>query len=149
MNEELEQYGLWRRTLAPANDNLEPQRSILRQAFLSMRKRVAQLVQVAGANLPDLTVHDITHLDALWGVAEEIAGEQYPLNPAEAFVLGAGFMLHDAAHVFAAFENGLEGIKATTEWKDLIAQRFKSKVPAVGSAEDRLALLLVVRCLHA
>ncbi|MBA2593659.1 MAG: hypothetical protein M3495_02490 [Pseudomonadota bacterium] len=51
--------------------------------------------------MPGLTVHDITHLDALWRVADQIAGPDYPINPAEAFVLGGAFLLHDAAHVMA------------------------------------------------
>jgi len=43
-------------------------------------------------DLPDLTVHDITHLDALWEMADLVAGPDYPLNPLEAFALGAVFL---------------------------------------------------------
>lgn len=145
----MDHFALWRRTLADQSDDLNPQREILRQAFLHFRERTAELVGEIGGLLPQLTVHDITHLDALWRVAEEIAGPDYPLNPAEAFVLGGAFLLHDAAHVLAAYEDGLAGIKGSIEWKDLIAQRFEDNEPAAGSPPERSALFQVLRDLHA
>lgn len=145
----MDQFSLWKRTLADQPDGFNQQREILRQAFLSFRERAAQLVNEIHTLLPQLTVHDITHLDALWRVADEIAGPGYELNPAEAFVLGGAFLLHDAAHVLAAYEDGLAGIKKTVEWRDLIAQRFDGVEPATASAEERLALFQVLRYLHA
>lgn len=145
----MDHFALWQRTLADQADSLNPQREILRQAFLSLRVRTAQLVGEIGGLLPELTVHDITHLDALWRVADEIAGPDYPLNPAEAFVLGGAFLLHDAAHVLAAYEDGLAGIKGSIEWKDLIAQCFEDNEPAAGSQQERSALFQVLRHLHA
>lgn len=71
-----------------------------------VRERVRQLIQEIGAVLPDVTVHDITHVDALWRVAGEIAGGDYPLNPAEAFVLGGGFLLHDAPTSWRPMKTG-------------------------------------------
>ena len=145
----MDHFALWQRTLADQADSLNPQREILRQAFLHFRERTAQLVGEIGVLLPQLTVHDITHLDALWRVADEIAGPDYPLNPAEAFVLGGAFLLHDAAHVLAAYEDGLAGIKGSIEWKDLIAQRFEDNEPTAGSQQERSALFQVLRHLHA
>lgn len=106
----MEEYKLWRRTLGSACSIYPEKVELLRQAFLEFRSRTAQLVSTISSELPGLTVHDITHIDALWRVAEEIIGEDYPINPAEAFVLGGAFLLHDAAHVVAAFENGVDGI---------------------------------------
>ncbi len=145
----MNQFPLWQRTLADQSDTLDPQREILRQAFLSFRDRTSQLVGEIGGLLPGLTVHDITHIDALWRVASEIAGPDYPLNPAEAFVLGGAFLLHDAAHVLAAYEDGIIGVKNTVEWKDLIAQRFEGIEPTMGSPQARSALFQVLRHLHA
>ncbi len=145
----MDEFAIWRRTLADQGDSLDAQRSILRQAFLEFRSNVAQLVQEIGGLLPDLTVHDITHLDALWRIADQIAGPDYPLNPAEAFVLGGAILLHDSAHVLAAYENRIIGVKATTEWKDLIAQQFGGREPSDGSADQRDALFQVLRLLHA
>jgi hypothetical protein len=145
----MDHFALWQRTLADQSDRFKPQREILRQSFLSFRERTAQLVGEIGGLLPDLTVHDITHLDALWRVADQIAGPDYPLNPAEAFVLGGAFLLHDAAHVLAAYEDGLAGVKRTIEWRDLIAQNFDDAEPVPGSPGERLALFQVLRHLHA
>jgi hypothetical protein len=145
----LDSMALWRRTLAPQDDALDGQREVLRQALLGFRERVAQLVQTLGAELPGLTVHDITHLDALWRVADQIAGPDYPINPAEAFVLGGAFLLHDAAHVMAAYPGGISSIKQTVQWQDLIAQRYGGQDPEGRSDEERSALFQVLRHLHA
>ena len=145
----LDSMALWQRTLAPQGDPLDAQREVLRQGFLTFRERIAQLVQTLGAELPSLTVHDITHLDALWWVADEIAGPDYPINPAEAFVLGGAFLLHDAAHVMAAYPGGISSIKQTVQWQDLIAQRYGGKDPEGHSDAERSALFQVLRHLHA
>jgi len=128
---------------------LDDSREILRQSFLAFRSRVADLVSTIGSELPNLTVHDITHLDALWRVADEIAGDAYPLNPAEAYVLGGAFLLHDAAHVLAAYPGGIAEIKQTLEWQDLVAQRRGGVDPQAGSADEKLIIFQVLRHLHA
>ena len=145
----LDSMALWQRTLAPQGDPLDARREVLRQALLGFRERVAELVQTLGAELPGLTVHDITHLDALWRVADQIAGPDYPINPAEAFVLGGAFLLHDAAHVMAAYPGGISSIKQTVQWQDLIAQRYGGRDPEARSDEERSALFQVLRYLHA
>lgn len=140
---------LWSKTLGPCGDVNENAREKLRQSFLSFRERVAQLVSTLGAELPGLTVHDITHIDALWRVANQIAGPDYPLNPAEAYVLGGAFLLHDSAHVLAAYPRGLDQLKETLYWEDLIAQRYAGVQPPRHSADEKLALFQVLRHLHA
>lgn len=150
MTTALDSYKLWQRTLGvvdktPANVSRER----LRQSFLSFRERVSLLVSSIDHELPDLTVHNITHLDALWRVADVIAGDDYPLNPAEAYVLGGAFLLHDAAHVMAAYPEGLIGIKRTVQWQDLIAQRYGGKDPERNSGDERVAIFQVLRHLHA
>jgi hypothetical protein len=57
-------------------------------------------------DLPEFTVHDITHLDALWEIADIVAGEQFSLTPPEAFVLGGAFLLHDLGMSLAAYPQG-------------------------------------------
>jgi hypothetical protein len=71
------------------------------------------------------------------------------LNPAEAYGLGGAFLLQDLAHVLAAYPNRLVGIRATTEWKELIAQRFNSTELTKGSDDEKKALFFVLRDLHA
>lgn len=145
----LSSFELWSRTLGPQEDAYENSREKLRQSFLSFRERVAQLVSTLGAELPGLTVHDITHIDALWRVANQIAGPDYPLNPAEAYVLGGAFLLHDSAHVLAAYPRGVDQLKETLHWQDLISQRYAGIQPPRHSAEEKLALFQVLRHLHA
>lgn len=86
-----------------------------------MRGRAEKLVSLIAKDIPHLTVHDVSHLDALWETASLIAGPNYPLNPAEAFVLGGAILLHDAAMSLAAFPNGVEDLRKTNEWRDAVA----------------------------
>ncbi|MGO8036146.1 HD domain-containing protein [Rhizobium leguminosarum] len=61
-------------------------------------------------HLVHYTVHDITHADTLWEYSELIAGPSYPLNPVEAFVLGAAFLVHDAGMALPAV-GGIEALQ--------------------------------------
>ncbi|MFH0792540.1 MAG: ATP-binding protein, partial [bacterium] len=69
-----------------------------------------------------MTVHDISHLDALWDTASSVAEGAVNVNPAEAFVLGASILLHDAAMSLAAYPGGLAEVRTTVAWKDAIAR---------------------------
>ena len=88
---------LWKRTLAvhKGSDQFRTERERIRSALLSFRERAAMLAQEISRDLPDYTVHDITHIDALWFLADLIGGERYELTPTEAFVLGGAFLVHD------------------------------------------------------
>ena len=151
MTHDFERQTLWKSSLAKRTkaDENEVVRDRLRGAYLKCRDRVSHLVSTIKSELPGLTVHDITHLDALWRVASEIAGPKYELTPAEAFVLGGAILLHDSAHAIAAFPGGKAEIKQTQHWRDLIAQRYNRQEPAVGSDDERAALFQVLRHLHA
>ena len=123
MSEPFQATQLWCSTLAEGGDN-DPDkvpRDKLRVSFLDIRERVAGLVSRIASSIPGLTVHDITHLDALWETAGLIAGDGYELTPVEGYVLGGAILLHDAAMTLAAFPGGLEDIKQTVEWRDTIA----------------------------
>ena len=74
------------------------------------------------ADMPELTVHDISHLDALWDTASLVAEGAIDVNPAEAFVLGASILLHDAGMSLAAYPGGMCELMTTTAWKDAIAR---------------------------
>lgn len=140
---------LWKNAFDPQQDGLDPQRNQLVEAYKRFRERVGKLLQLIHSELPSLTVHDITHVDKLWDVASEIAGPDYPINPAEAFVLGGAFLLHDAAHCRAAFPNGLDELKATTDWKDAAAQRGLDAEALIPGSEDFQAVLFdTLRVLH-
>lgn len=144
-----QQTTLWQTAFAARNDGFDPQRQTIVEAYKAFRERVALLLQQIQKELPALTVHDITHVDALWRVASEIAGKDYPLNPAEALVLGGAFLLHDAAHCRAAFPGGIAELRQTTEWRDSAAQRgIDSEQLADGTPDFQAVLFDTLRAQH-
>lgn len=138
---------LWRQAFHDENDQLVDSRKLLTVAFDAFRSRVSLLVSSIHKDMPSLTVHDITHIDALWQAASEIAGPDYPLNPAEAFVLGGAFLLHDAAHCMAAYPGGIAELQRTQEWQD-IAAASGAQPPIPGSEAFQHVLFDVLRILH-
>ncbi|MFA7347724.1 MAG: ATP-binding protein [Desulfurivibrionaceae bacterium] len=140
---------LWKNAFNPKGDGLDRPRSVLVTAYQDFRNRVAILLQQIQKELPSLTLHDITHVDSLWRVASEIAGPDFDLNPAEAFVLGGAFLLHDAAHCRAAFPGGLPELQQTTEWQDSAAQRgIALGTLTEGSEAFQTVLFDTLRVLH-
>lgn len=144
-----EQTTLWQAAFSEQSDGLDPQRQKLSRAYEDFRERVALLLTQIQRELPALTLHDITHIDALWRVASEIAGPEFSLNPAEAFVLGGAFLLHDAAHCRAAFPGGIAELRQTVEWRDAAAQRQLSVNQLMeGSSDFQTVLFDTLRVLH-
>ena len=150
MNLSFEKTRLWQRTLAKKDNDLDERaRDRLRNSFFDTRDKVAPLVAEIGKQLPQLTVHDITHLDALWEVADLLIGPDYPISPTEAYVLGMSFLFHDAATSTVAFQNGIEDVRSTIEWKDYVAQQgWAESDVVVGATKYQMALFEVLRLLH-
>ncbi|WP_051379596.1 HD domain-containing protein [Bradyrhizobium murdochi] len=150
MSATLDDVHLWMKSLkARPNDLHEKERDRLRVSFFSFRTRVAILASQIQKAFPNLTVHDVTHLDALWETADLIAGPEYPLNAMEGFVFGGAALLHDAALCFEAYEGGVDGIRHTTQWRDALAAE---KDAHANLTEDELifaADFSAVRALHA
>lgn len=150
MIEKIEATSLWSIAFSKSNS---AKHSVscnrLSTEFWKFREKVAKLVSSISAVLPGLTVHDISHLDALWEVADMIAGEAYPLNPLEAFVFGGAVLLHDSAMCWEAYANGQAGVRKTTEWKDAYAVELDRS----PEGDDRLckdaADFSALRALHA
>lgn len=101
-----------------------------------MRERAEQLVSRIAVDLPGMTVHDISHLDALWDTASSVAEGAVNVNPAEAFVLGASILLHDAAMSLAAYPGGLAQVRTTVAWKDAIARLALASEESDGQKFD-------------
>ncbi|WP_051299725.1 HD domain-containing protein [Methylobacter luteus] len=145
------QSNLWKKNLANQGDSdpYTAARERLRQAFIKARSAVEPLVGLIAKELPDLTMHDITHLDSLWDIADELIGDEFDINPAETFVLGMAFLLHDAACSTFAFPNGIDGLRATSEWKDFVAQKsFDEDAMKKGVLEYQMTLFETLRLLH-
>lgn len=64
------------------------------------------------------TDHTIKHMDALWSVAERVltAEEIEKMTTAEAFLLSAGFYLHDIGMSYACTPQGREALMQTPEY---------------------------------
>ena len=117
------QTWIWRQAFeTPRSDSTTEEQEYFRTQYLSIRDRSAQLVSRIAVDIPGLTVHDISHLDALWDTASAVAEGAVNVNPAEAFVLGASILLHDAAMSLAAYPGGLSDIKKTIAWRDAVAR---------------------------
>lgn len=128
---------LFRRTLATSSiQEKDPQRGRLLQALLQLRERAGTVAQEIHRDLPDFTVHDVTHLDALWEMAELIAGPDYPLNPLEAFALGAAFLIHDLGLGLAAWPGGLVEIKKGPAWQDSLSTFLRKHLGRLPTAEE-------------
>ena len=108
---------LWQRTLAARpRDPHGEQREHLRTSFLDLRSNAAVLLNELARSVPHYTVHDISHVDALLETASLIAGDQTAIDPAEAYVLGCAFVLHDAAMGQAAYRNDIVHVVGPEQW---------------------------------
>jgi hypothetical protein len=114
---------LWNSALEPKVGELDGgrARARLHNTFLGFRDRAGHLAAEIARELPELTVHDITHLDALWKTAELISGPAIELTPPEAFVLGGAILLHDLGMSVAAYRGGLAELQRTRDWRDAVA----------------------------
>ncbi|MHA3737067.1 HD domain-containing protein [Pseudomonas sp. Eth.TT006] len=140
---------LWNSAFSPRGDAFDQKRAYLAESLHEFRARVSMLVAQIQKDMPFLTVHDITHIDALWWTASEIAGVDYELNPAEAFVLGGAFLLHDSAHCIAAYPGGIEEVMNLPEWKTYCAKHgFSSETLVRGSEQFQKVIFDVLRVLH-
>ena len=118
----MEQSPLWRRTYGESLS--DPIVSRLVTSLRGARERASLLTSRIVDSLPGLTLHDISHLDALWGVASTIAGDDYTLNPLDCYLFGTAVLLHDAALCHEAYSGGRDAVRATTQWRDAYNRRL-------------------------
>lgn len=145
-----ENSSLWQSSLAKqlSDDIYEKEREFFRVNFESLRENAGLLSAEIARDLPDFTVHDLTHLDALWEIGSLICGDDFHLNPAEAFVLGGAFLIHDLGMGLAAYPEGVNELKKTKLWEDTLSSlsRTSAKDP---SEIEKDATNIVLRALHA
>lgn len=111
---------LWKNSLGNINYFEDDLCYKLCSAYEHARENASCLLKKIGEDFPDLTIHDITHIDNLWHVASVITGPNYIVNPLEGFVLGCAFLVHDAVLSYDAI-GGVDKLRNTTEWKDFYA----------------------------
>lgn len=146
---------LWINAFEPKGDENDQFRERLRQSYEAFRERVGQLIQTMPFEIKGLTVHDLTHLDALWQMADLLIGDEYSLNPAEAYVLGGSILLHDSAMTVCAYRGGADEIRKTPEYTDALAHldsfstAFKQYSSDMPANLDQFALGEALRIKHA
>lgn len=122
-NFDFTQTWLWRNTFVkPIADISVEEQEYFRINYLEMREKASMLVSQINGAIPGLTVHDISHLDALWSIASLLIEGAMTLTPAEGFVFGASILLHDSAMSLGAYPGGIKDLEKTIEWKDIIAR---------------------------
>jgi Histidine kinase-, DNA gyrase B-, and HSP90-like ATPase len=106
-------------------------------------------------SLPDLTDHSSRHMDALWGVADQVlsGAEMDALSPSEAFALGACFYIHDLGMVLNATASGRDTLRLTEAYKVAYARetgRNKGKGGGIDyKRADDIAHRAAAREMHA
>jgi hypothetical protein len=132
---------LWRSTLAiqPDHDPASSPRERLRSVFTKFRERAKDIAGEIARDLPEFTVHDVSHLDALWEMADLISDDEVALTPAEAFVLGGAFLIHDLGMGLSAFPGGRESLRKDHRWNDIITAHLRKKIGYTPSEEERSA----------
>ncbi len=151
MNSQIAKTRLWAISLGSkdADQEIERKKELLRSVLLRFRERASVITARISATFPELTVHDVTHLDALWETGSLIAGEGYPLNPLEAFVFGGAILLHDAAHCFEAYDGGQTAVRSTLVWKDAFASELAAHPNEPREKLEQYCDFTAIRLLHA
>ena len=122
-----ESSSLWQRTLGSNREGDKFERERLRLSYLSARNNATILLNELSHSTPHFTVHDISHVDALWETASMLCGSSVTLTPAEAYVLGCAFILHDAAMGAAAYQDSIAATLGTSRWHDLLTSFIVAK----------------------
>jgi hypothetical protein len=127
---------LWRNSLSENADWEPASRDKFRTTLDDMRQNVTHLANQIAGDLPEYTQHDISHLDALWAMADLLAGDAITLNPATGFVLGAAILTHDLAMSRAAYKISKTNIRSVPEWGDCLALELRRRTGKVPSPTD-------------
>lgn len=140
-------------TFVAKADAFDDQRRRLKTALDSFRDRVGQLITFIPRDMPGYTVHDLSHLDALWEMAGIIVGENFELNPAEAFVFGGAVLLHDAGMTTAAYVGAREEVERLPIYISALnafRAQLNSESPSTENEERARSLALVetLRVMH-
>lgn len=149
-----QQSRLWKLAFTDERDDVtKDEQEFFRNQYTAMRDQTSPLVGRISNDMKDLTVHDMSHLDALWEMGSTIVDDSFSLNPPEAFVFGASVLIHDAAMTVDAYPGGLDGLKKETAWRDSFA-RLQMEISEKGGEVDEnnlqeLATNEALRLLHA
>lgn len=127
---------------------LESDRELL-SALAGLRAMAGRLAETISRTVPSFTDHSLVHMDALWQVSDRVltSDECKRLSTGEAFLLAAGFYLHDIGMAYAATAEGLASVRASSHY-----QSVKSSIETLGQSNDNSearAISSAVRSIHA
>ena len=114
-----------------------------------LRTNAGALAKTIERSVPTFTDHTLQHMDRLWEVADQLLTdvETRRFTSAEAFILTAGFYLHDIGMAFAATHEGLDRIRKSQPYRAFVASTPEhlrsSKETEAG------AIAFAVRSIHA
>ncbi|MBN1205848.1 MAG: ATP-binding protein [Myxococcaceae bacterium] len=155
-----ERTELWKRTLGErSGDAAQAARAHLREQLRQLCQRALQAAEQIRSAYPVLTTQGGSRFGALWERVELILGAEYPLNPAEAFVLGGVLIIYDLGPGLAGLPGGEEELRTTQEWREALAtcirretdraptpaEMEKPSVEYLGQATEEALQLLAVK----
>ncbi|HEX6904424.1 MAG TPA: ATP-binding protein [Thermoanaerobaculia bacterium] len=125
---------LWRRMSGHLN---------LVHGLSELRETASAVAAKAETVVPDFTDHSVKHMDALWEITQVVltAEEIERITPAEAFILGSSFYVHDLGMAVGAtaegralleasdaFNNALSHLKGLQKVSHLVARESAFKI---------------------
>ncbi|RAG81740.1 hypothetical protein DN069_31270 [Streptacidiphilus pinicola] len=128
---------LWKILEAAQGEN--EQAAFLLASFERSRGAAALIAAEIARDMPDFTQHDISHIDALWEYADLICGADYVLTPAEIYVLGISFLVHDLANGVAAVPGGRSAVMRGPQWLDALASVCREETGTVPESFENIS----------
>jgi len=135
---DFEKTRLWKRSLGrqSGGDAHRRERERLRSTFFSFRENARLLAAEIPRDFDFLTVHDITHIDSLWEMADLVTREDERLSPLEAFVLGGAFLVHDLGMGLAAYPDGFDELRQRPEFRDIVVALLAARLGRHPSPQE-------------
>jgi hypothetical protein len=137
---EYERTELWKRTLGERSaDPAHAARAHLREQLRRACLRASQLTEQIREAYPILRAQGGSRFEVLWERVDLILGPEYPLNAAEAFVLGGALIVYDLGHGLAGLPGGEVELRKTQEWKDALVtciRRETDRAPTPSELEN-------------
>ena len=128
---------LWREALAPRSGDAHAElRDALRSSLSQVRRDAGFLASHIAEDLKEFTVHDGTHLDALWPLIDLIAPQDLRLTPPETWTLGVAIVLHDLGLAVAAYPGGRAELRASEGWPDARASALRARLGRSPSYDE-------------
>lgn len=128
----------WKRTLGErrGTDKNKEQRELLRTTYYEFRKLALNIASETSRHLPNYTLHNESHFDRLWNITDILIGPKFSVTPMEAFVLGGAFLIHDLGMALVAYPKGLDQLKESTEWRDIVSSLLQEKLNRVPTIDE-------------